>query len=209
MVARLLRKIEHAMRTKTMRTNEEGSRASRNNNGYEDYNPDLSFSQLDARLIISTNSLRKFSPPFLPEAPSQLYRLTPRSSSTVWDDVSNRLHVSCFDHRSLRRSRNEKSLTVFLWHEDYLSPMQIFQSSNETCGWFSCYVEIMKLWIDWEWLNLTLIFQLLQIFYIFHLLWIKVCLHIKLYSFKSVFFELFKVYIKKSLTQQKIFFALF
>jgi len=35
----------------------------------------------NARLIISTNPLLKFSLPFLPEAPSQLYQLTPRSSS--------------------------------------------------------------------------------------------------------------------------------
>lgn len=35
-------------------------------------------------------------------------------SSTVWDDVSNGLHISCFDHRSLRCSKWEKSDSVFL-----------------------------------------------------------------------------------------------
>lgn len=85
MVAELLREIEHAMSTKAS-TNGEGNRATRDNNDDKDYYTDLSFSQLDARLIISMNSLLKFSPPFLPEAPSQLHQITPMSSSTVWDD---------------------------------------------------------------------------------------------------------------------------
>lgn len=70
-------------RNQTRNENEERNRATKDNNGDEDYNPDLSFSQLDARLIISTNPLLKFSPPFLLEAPSQLYRGVLRQFETT------------------------------------------------------------------------------------------------------------------------------
>lgn len=85
MVAQLLREIEHVMSMKTI-TNEEGNRATRDNNGDEDYNPDLSFSQLDARLIIFTNSLLKFSPPFLLEVPFQ-----PTNTEEFFDSLRRRL----------------------------------------------------------------------------------------------------------------------
>lgn len=69
----------------------------------------------------------KFSPPFLPEAFPM-----PRGTEFLRQFEMTSRTVCTFLALIIDRyaARNEKSLTAFSWHDDYLSPTQIFQSSN-------------------------------------------------------------------------------